>query len=47
MGRPRQRWLEDVNKNLRETKVKRWRQKAVDRAEWASVIEEAKVLRRP
>ena len=31
--RPRQRWLEDVEKNLQETKVKRWRQKAVDREE--------------
>jgi len=28
-------------------KVKRWRQKAVDREEWASVIKEAKVLRGP
>ena len=28
-------------------KVKKWRQKAVDREEWASVIKEAKVLRGP
>jgi hypothetical protein len=39
--------LEDVEKDLREVKVKRWRQKAVDREEWASVIREAKALRRP
>jgi hypothetical protein len=25
MGRPRLRWLEDVEKNVREMKVKRWR----------------------
>jgi hypothetical protein len=31
MGRPRLRWLEDVEKVLLEMKVKRWRQKAVDR----------------
>jgi hypothetical protein len=31
--RPRMRWLEDVEKDLREMKVKRWRQKAVDREE--------------
>jgi hypothetical protein len=39
--------LEDVEKDLRETKVKRWRQKTVAREEWASVIKEAKVLREP
>jgi hypothetical protein len=30
-GTPRLRWLEDVEKDLREMKVKRWRQKAVGR----------------
>ena len=43
MGRPRLRWLEDVEKDLWEMKVKRWLQKAVDREEWASIIEETKV----
>jgi hypothetical protein len=38
MGRPRMRWLEGVEKDLREVNFKRWRQKAVDREEWASVI---------
>ena len=37
------RWFEDVEKYLREMKVKRWRQKAVDREEWASIIKEAKL----
>jgi hypothetical protein len=46
MGRPRSRWLEDA-KDLREMQVKRWQQKAVDREEWASVIEEAKARRGP
>jgi hypothetical protein len=41
MGKPRLRWLEDVEKDLGEMKVKRWRQKAVDRAEWAAVITES------
>jgi hypothetical protein len=45
--RPRLRWLEDVENGLREVKVKRWRQTAVDREEWASVIREAKPLRGP
>ena len=38
MGRPRMRWLEGVERDLREVKFKRWRQKAVDREEWTSVI---------
>jgi len=41
-GRPRFGWLEDVEKDLREMRVKRWRQKAVDREEWAFVIKAAK-----
>jgi len=44
MGRPGMRWTEDGEKGLRET-VKRWRQKAVDRGEWASEIKEAMALR--
>jgi hypothetical protein len=36
-----------VEKDLREMKVKRWRQKAVGREEWVSVITEAKALRGP
>jgi len=35
-GRPRLRWVEDVERDLRELKLKRWRQKAVDRGEGAS-----------
>jgi hypothetical protein len=37
-GRPRWRRLGDEGKDLQELKVKRWRQKAVDREEWVSVI---------
>ena len=46
-GRPRLRWLEDVGKDLREMKAKKWREKAFDREEWAFVVKEAKVLRGP
>jgi hypothetical protein len=41
MGRPRLRWMEDV-KDHRVTKGK---QKAVNREKWASLIKEGKVLR--
>jgi hypothetical protein len=37
---------ENVEKDLEETKVKEWRQKAVDREEWESVIDEARALLR-
>jgi len=46
-GRPRFRWLEDVEEDLWEMKVKRWRQNAVDKEEEASIIKEAMVLRGP
>jgi hypothetical protein len=40
--------LEDVVKDLRDMKVKRRRQKAEDREEWAPVIiKETKTFRRP
>jgi hypothetical protein len=42
-GRPRLRWINDVEDDLRKLGVKRWRTKAMDRVEWASIIKEAKV----
>jgi hypothetical protein len=41
-GRPRLRWINDVEDDLRELGVKRWRTKALEREEWASIIKEAK-----
>jgi hypothetical protein len=37
-GRPRLRRINDVEDDLRELGVKRWRKKALEREEWASVI---------
>jgi hypothetical protein len=42
-GRPRLRWVNDVEEDLRILGVKRWRKKALDRREWASAIKKAKV----
>jgi hypothetical protein len=39
--------LEDVANVLREMSVKRWRQKAEDGKEWASVLKEVKAIRGP
>jgi hypothetical protein len=41
-GRPRLRWINDVEDDLRELSVKRWRTKALEREEWASIIKDAK-----
>ena len=39
------RWLVDVEKYVWEMKVKKWRQKAVDKEEWASIIKEGRAIR--
>ena len=41
------RWLDDVEKDLREIKVKRRRQKEVDKEEWEPIIKVAKAVRGP
>jgi hypothetical protein len=40
-GRPRIRWMDVVEVDLRNMGVKRWRTRALDRTEWASVMREA------
>jgi hypothetical protein len=40
-GRPRLRWINDVEDDLRELGVKRWRTKALEREEWASIMKKA------
>ena len=41
-GRPRLRQINDVEDDLRKLGVKRWRMKALNREEWASILREAK-----
>jgi len=46
--RPRLRWINDVEGDLRKLDVKRWGMNALDREEWASIIRETKAkLKRP
>jgi hypothetical protein len=41
-GRPALRWVGVDESDLRNVGVKRWRSRALDRTEWASVVREAK-----
>jgi hypothetical protein len=41
-GRPRMRWLYDVESDLKKMKVKGWREKMRNREQWKLVVEEAK-----
>jgi hypothetical protein len=41
------RWVEDVENDLRELKVKRWRQNPNNREEWTLVVKESEVRRGP
>ena len=42
VGRPRQRWQEDVNEDLKKLKVKNWKVTAKDRRTWRDLAEKAK-----
>jgi hypothetical protein len=46
-GRPKMRWLDDVEEDLRKMRISGWRGKAQRRDEWKSVLREVKVLQGP
>jgi hypothetical protein len=39
-GRPRMRWLDDVESDLKKMEVKGWKEKMRDREQWRLVLEE-------
>jgi AAA+ ATPase superfamily predicted ATPase len=43
-GRPRKRYLDDVEDDLEQLGVRGWRRKASEREEWAKILKEAKAL---
>ena len=42
VGKPRQRWQEDVMEDLEKLKVKNWKEAAKDRRTWRDLAEKAK-----
>jgi hypothetical protein len=41
-GRPRMRWLDNVESDLKKMKVKGWKEQMRDREQWRVVVEQAK-----
>jgi hypothetical protein len=42
-GRPKLRWLDCIENDLKSMGVKRWRKKAEDRSVWTIILKEALV----
>jgi len=42
VGRPRQRWQEDVMEDLKKLKVKHWKETTKDRRTWRDLGEKTK-----
>jgi hypothetical protein len=47
VGRPKMRWLDDVEEDLRKMRIGGWRGRARRRDELKSVLSEVKFLQRP
>ena len=41
-GRPKVRWLDDIQEDLREMGIEGWRRKALDRDQWRRIAQEVK-----
>jgi len=41
-GRPRKRWIVDIEKDMHTMGIKRWRKQCEERAEWKRITEKGK-----
>jgi hypothetical protein len=41
-GRPRKRWIVDIEENMQIMGIRRWRKRFKERAEWKRITEKAK-----
>jgi hypothetical protein len=41
-GRPRKRWIVDIEKDMQIMEIRRWRKQCKERAEWNRITERAK-----
>jgi hypothetical protein len=41
-GRPRERWREEVERDLQVLGVRRWRELVIDRTKWRDIVRQAK-----
>jgi hypothetical protein len=44
VGKPKLRWLESVEEELKNMGMRDWRCKSQDQEQWRTILEEAKVL---
>ena len=44
VGRPKNRWDEDVKNDLMKMKITKWSELGQDRLEWKKIVEKAKTL---
>jgi len=44
VGRPKNRWDDDVKNDLRKMKITKWLELAHDHLEWKKIVEKAKTL---
>jgi hypothetical protein len=42
VGRPRLRWMDQVEEDLRKMKIANWRKKMEDRQTWNRIVEQTK-----